>query len=393
MCTGNAHKGTGVLIAIVAAIVPAAAQYRVDAAGQFAPNGTSSPWSHLRAVCGASDGAFVDITGTHFETGTFDRPMTLQRAANAPEPAVVGAPVVAQTSIEIVSYNMRLFPGGALGLPNCRDTERAIYHGLNALGDSADVITMQEVWDGPLYSDNHFLTIANLSVYPHRAHGSRVDPPALLDSGLGMLSRLPVSNVAQVRWAECNGGSWDCASTKGFLRATINKQGFGVGIFTLHTQSGTIQSDVATREYQLSQLSAAVLAYRLINPTHVVIVTGDFNVAGETTEYNNMRFHLGTHGGRDAAPNERCGDYLHCTKCCDNDLTALFSNPCHNERLDYVVYYNSLDGSVRVQPTGYTWFRWFVPVGFPDVDCHGITTRHISDHDAIRVTLDLKRVN
>jgi endonuclease/exonuclease/phosphatase family metal-dependent hydrolase len=382
------------MIAACAAVVPAVAQYHIDAAGEFAPNGTSYPWSHLRALCGAPDAATVDIAGTLFESGTFDRPMTLQKAAGAGGHAVLGAPIVSSTSIELVSYNMRLWPGGALGLPNCRDTERAVYHGINAIGDTADVITMQEVWDGPFYSDNHFQTIAALSAYPHGLQGSDVDPPAMLDSGLGMLSRFPLSDVSQVRWQECNGGGWDCAATKGFLRGTFYKNGFGIAVFTLHTQAGTLQSDVDTRWYQLSQLSSAVFAYRLFHPTHAVIVTGDFNVPGETSEYyGNMRTFMGANGGRDTALNERCGDYLHCTKCCDNDLTDLFSDPCANERLDYMIYYDSFDGSVRVQPTDYTWFRWQVPTGFPDVDCHGITTRDISDHDAIRVSFELKRVN
>ena len=194
---------------------------------------------------------------------------------------------------------------------------------------------------------------------------------------------------------------FDASSTKGYLQMTITKAGFQVGVFVTHTQSGEGGSNVSDRRLQIAQLSNAIGVYRAFNPSHAILVMGDFNVNGMTADYTGtMSFRLGGTGAvADIARNLAClGDDNHCTSCNDNDLNRYFNDTSGTggTRLDYIMYGNSADGSVRLVPKFYEVRRPLSPVeisGVGNATQNGgfksMTSRTLSDHDALYAEFDL----
>ncbi len=360
----------------------------------FNPTGASTaPFSNVAAAaCATPSNATLSLNaGFYNEVLTLNRPMLITATSS---PAQVGKLPAESTSLKVMSYNTHLF--GAWPLPVWQDENRAIAMGVyfNQLrAQGLDLVGLQEVW-----SPDRWGNIWGLSLFPGRAYGGRIDSGNTQNSGLAVLSQHPISNFAQLSYSNDNGN--DASASKGFLQMTITKGSFQIGFFTTHTQSGSDSNDVSDRALQAQQLASAVQIYRSLNPSHAVIVTGDFNMASSSTEFSVTMSNQfgGVAALADLSTNLSClGDQETCTTCDDNTVRQAF-NGSGNSRIDYILYANSADGSVRVIPKVYDvrrpsspslisgdgWnpetFSWF-----------SLSSHILSDHEALYAEFELVR--
>jgi len=380
----------GVCLILTALAPRVFAQYAIytNKTGWFDPDGSRNARFSVveAAACAAGDGGVVYIgAGTYREAMTIDWPVTLRAEGGM---VTLGTTLPAPSSLRVISYNTHLF-GDAVPSENCADDERATYFATHAgyqnWTEQTDVLALQEVWDNDYEAE-----ISGDSGYYDKFYGKNKNG-ATQHSGLLMLTRQQMYNKVQTSYSDKEG--WDWFANKGFLQATIYKDGYYIGIFNTHTQADEY---VETRRKQMLQLANAVKTYRANNPTHPVIVLGDFNVIGESGEYHgNMSDTMGGTGAtRDGMINYFCTDDLYaCTSCADNEFRQHFDSDTDEFwRLDYALYAPSEDGRVELIPTGYSVEKWKVPDGEPDVECGDTVTDEISDHFGVLMEFDIHSV-
>lgn len=359
----------------------------------FSPDGRIQfPFSNL----GAATYSVVNNGEVRFQGGTFNefgiitKPMLLTSPGTTTN---IGPAAPVRTTFTVTCYNTHLFGQDIIpGLPRWKDDERAAYIGLVTLAETTDVYVMQEVWDPDL-----FASIRVTSGYPSGFYGADKDGLNPLNSGLFTMSRLPLSSGAQVIYDEEN-GTTEALASKGFTRVRLSKDGFPITLYNTHTQSGDSDDDKAARAAQLNQLAGDIIVHRLFHPDDIVIVAGDFNVQGEQSEfYGSMQTALGANGAQlaDGATNRPNGGQAYqCTSCANNPLRQYFNDEdSSNKRLDYIFYINSRNGVNRVVPLSYEVKRPEIPQPFPALSGSGLTTRVLSDHDAIKMVFELQRNN
>ncbi len=341
----------------------------VDRNGSAAPDGTADkPYQLVKAgACRARpNGTVVIRPGVYNETFTLDYPVRLKASGPAVIGQMAGKP---NTKLKVVTYNTHLFGDEGAGLfPQFADRARAAYIADRLRLEDADVIGLQEVWDEELAD-----AIVQRAGYPHHYYNNAHDEADdFLNSGLLLLSKSPLVNASltfyrdEVSISDCDffdplcpiknpTKPWECFNifncksyldgfaSKGFLQATVFKNGFQIGIFITHTQAEHHKDGVNARRKQLEQLGSQIRKYISENPAAEVILMGDFNVIAGSEDYNNSL--LPQTGLRDMYPNlAPCPDTSQDQATCDfnrNDLARLFGNTefdCNNQRLDYVLY-------------------------------------------------------
>lgn len=290
------------------------------------------------------------------------------------------------TTFDVMSYNTHLFGDALVGAETWLDEARAVFiqQYFRSI-DEPDVVGLQEVWDG---SFPPTLAVGFNSGF----YGSRFTPH-ILNSGLMLLSDLPLQNAAQVDLRD--GANEDFFANKGYVRATVFKNGFGIGIFNTHLQAGNNGAALSARADQLAELRTAVQAYRATFPSHVVILMGDLNVdEGGTEFFNALRPALNPTPSPElrnpAFDTPFTTDADACTSCGDNPLKQYFGGS-GDTTLDYVFYADSLDNTVEIIPRVYDVLRPEIPPPFPAISDDGLTTRVLSDHDAVYVSFDIIR--
>ena len=293
----------------------------------------------------------------------------------------------ASTTLDILTLNTCLF-GTVVPLdPNWQDAERAVDIGniLGGLTPRPDVVGLQEVWDWLLFNGG----IAPRSGYPHGGYGgdSNCHPlwVDIYNSGLGLLSSFGLTGFAQVCWDECY--ETQCFASKGYVRANLEKDGFSILVFNLHTQAYPTAEDKAVRNAQINQLVSDIRASRMTHPFSVVFVIGDFNIMGESDEYWQTLIGLlgfGGIGGKDAYANGPA------TYSKSNPLALYMADnwasdgnypfPPDNQRLDYIFCIPSLTGFFGVVPTHVE----VLPLRSRNLTEDGLTTNEKSDHWSVR---------
>lgn len=372
------------------AVPNAQAQVYVTKFGFFDPTGgVNDPFSCIQGLdCEVQNNPTVMLgAGTYREHPTLQTPMVLQPTTT---PVTIGD-VGTSTTFSVVTYNCHLFGHETTipGLPRWNDGTRALYIGQVVGTGQPDVVALEEVWDS-----NYWNTITSFLGYPSGFYAGRVGSfPRVLGSGLAVYSQTTIQNPLQVDYTSSDTGSTDSLATKGFTQSTISKDGFTIGFFSTHTQSGTSSGNISARADQLNQLAVAVLVYRTLNPTQPVIVVGDFNVMGELPEYviTMQSTMWGSARVKDGFRNLLCTPDPHCTSCRTNDLNLYFNPSSVDQRIDYVLYANSWDGSVEIVPTQYDRREFQVPPQFPAISGDGLTTRDLSDHYGVFMQFELHR--
>ncbi|KAF8253758.1 hypothetical protein K440DRAFT_652013 [Wilcoxina mikolae CBS 423.85] len=95
-------------------------------------------------------------------------------------------------------------------------------------------------------------------------------------SGLNTLSNLPYIDLVRTTWSKCSLNSGDCPTPKGFtaLRVRVSQYQW-IDVYDLHTDAGSLPSDLAARESNIKQVLAFMDRY---SPGMPVIVMGDTNM-------------------------------------------------------------------------------------------------------------------
>lgn len=379
--------------ATLALATVAHAQIFLRAVPWFNPNGTSSaPFSNvLAAQCSAPAGGTIAVRpGTIFQSVTLNQPRTYTAPSGA---ATIDGRTSATTNLRIGSYNVRLWPSFFLSL-TLADQDRANLIGPRLQAENCDAIGLQEVWG---YRNDPGDTTAFISAlrtnywyYYGDGFGNLGNSN---NSGLLTLTRNEPFGFSQSGYTECDGN--DCLANKGFIRLSFVKDGFNVTVFNTHTQAGNSSGNQTTRLDQLNELAFAVNVWRSLNPSHVIFVVGDFNVDGNSSEFNNMANAMGGIAATaDVRTNFPCSpDFSDCTSCAGNTLKQIFGGG-GNTILDHILYVNSLDGTVKVVPTTYEvkqyrrtdggfWCRNIAPTG---------CANDLSDHEAVFANFQLRRI-
>ena len=257
----------------------------------------------------------------------------------------------------LFSLNTHLFGRHSL-MPKWNDFERAETISEWLRTNKPDVVAMQEVWDEGLF-DNHF---ASLSDYPQAGYGGDKDLIGL-NSGLAILSMIEGHEFEQKEF-ETEAGV-EALATKGWVKATLKRAGTFITIFNTHTQANRAW----VREEQLKQLAREVQAFREENRSHVVFVTGDFNVAFGSDEY---RFVV-----KPLFQDAREVPLSKLTYSNSNALKRFFDSEAEEARLDYIFYFSSLDGKVSVKLKNQ---RVVQILSEETMAARGFETREVSDH-------------
>jgi len=232
------------------------------------------------------------------------------------------------------------------------------------------------------------------SGYPWRFYGADFAGNGN-NSGLLTLSPHPLFSLVQNSFVECDGN--DCSANKGWTRASFVKDGFHVTVFNTHAQAGNSSENRNTRLAQIIQIANDVNIFRNVNPSHVVLVVGDFNIDRYSSEFTGNMSNVmgGTAGLSDGDTNApfaaSSGD---CTACSYNTIKQIFDNGGSSTVLDHILYIGSRDGTVKIIPTSYEikrfrrtdggeWCRNVIPTGCGD---------DLSDHEPVFMNFNLRRI-
>ncbi len=360
----------------------------VNRSGSGAPDGSiNNPYQLLEAgVCKAKPNDTVLIRGGAYpEQIAIGKRVTLKATG---ENAVIGQVTSKpHTTLKVLTYNVHLY-GEEIFFgwftPDHRDWVRAKFIGDKIIEEDADVVGLQEVWDEDLAE-----VIINRTAnrYPYHYYSTQEDELTdALNTGLLLLSKHRILWSRLIYYDEEKFLSLDAFASKGFMIATIEKDGFRIDVFNTHTESSS--SDV--REEQLKEMKKWIeKKYKdwLINvwDNHEVIVIGDFNVNGNSSEYNNTLMPI--LGMKDSFRNAPCFDKkLKFTYLANNDLVHNFNYTKENLLLDYVFYshgkfFNVIPINAEVKP-------YKAPSPIIDGD---ESSEDLSDHYGLAVEFSLFR--
>jgi len=171
--------------------------------------------------------------------------------------------------LKVLSYNIYALPFVASKIG---DRLAEIHHHVQGY----DALILQEVFD----SARNELLNALAQEYPYQTHIPRVSIWSntnfnVFDSGVVILSRYPIVNVADYIYPDCSGT--DCMADKGIIYAEIIKHGKAYHIANTHTASFDTDEARALRQVQFQQMRNLVNAQQA-PAFDAVLFGGDFNV-------------------------------------------------------------------------------------------------------------------
>lgn len=292
--------------------------------------------------------------------------------------AAASAARAADTGVELVAYNTHL--AGDSFVDSWADYDRAYWISQTWMGD-LDWIAYQEVWDEDdiwrpylryHYDDSMCCTFTGFKYKGNIEH-----------SGLAMHSRYTLYSAKQKEFH--TGAGFEYFAAKGWLEATIVKDGLTIGLFDTHLQSDYYNDAIDARRSQLRQLAKRINKYKADFPSRPVIAIGDFNVYGEDrkiNEYSTTFTEIILHGAslRDTAREPGISDTTYTWDQDNNSLTRYFypdPDDGPSGRLDYVLIGDSRNGRVRITAEDYA---VLVPLA-PQTMCdEGHCDRNLSDH-------------
>ncbi len=381
----------------------AAADTYVTPSGSAAPESgvQSMPFMLVESAVHASNNTNILIEGgVYREKFTLSEPATLRSTGS---PVIIGDfTASASTTIDIITLNSHLYGDLIFGDGTFQDDLRAVDIADIASGFQADIVSFQEIWDEDLFWGGDGQTgILPRSGYSYGNHGSGTDCIGCINSGLATMSLHFLEEKGQYYFSDCPENPCDgidCMASKGWISQVFSKDGFNILVVNSHTQAGNdiFHENINTRIEQLNCLFNWVEAYRQQNQDTVVFVMGDLNIAGEQGEYGNLTHTILPNMARDAARNapqwkNENGGY---TNSPGNPFALCFDEDTFNARLDYVYFFPSLNGQVKVFPRG-TIVQPFLGVERTDECSDGpsdpLTTTEKTDHWGVRASFDLYR--
>lgn len=419
---------SAVILAVSAVFATAQAQVVVHLdpyGGTFAPTGIDSdkPYNRLDAAIdrGNSSGLDVQIAGgkTIYGPKTIDRAVTLTSVGG---PTTIGTPVISETSLRCVTYNVRL-NGSGIGPSGWANAQRATAI-RNYNWGGADYIGMCEIWN----DFTNFLD--SFPGLPHQQTGFNTPSGFATHSGLASVCAHPIGQVARGTFS-----TWtftDGFAAKGWIRSRIEKNGIGIWFFMTHLNADDSAEpswsfNYAVRQAQMAQLAQDIANIRSDPSFHdeVFVIMGDFNVYGEDREPSGspdqnehsqtMGPLLGTAigGGMDVARHftlAEAPDKVAYTFSGANTLARYFYDPpatpsdpdccsptadSSQARLDYIIALSSVDGKVLIEPTNYEVIRGMSPTNITEGETiwlYDHVDRNLSDHYGIAADFRIMRV-
>jgi endonuclease/exonuclease/phosphatase family metal-dependent hydrolase len=278
--------------------------------------------------------------------------------------------------LKLLTHNVKMLPGPFGGGDRDLVRARAL---AKRFGSTYDVVALQEVFDEDARKvfDEAFKRLGYKTV-------PKVDDKDFLqeDSGLFFASKLPIESWGYQEFQDSAGD--DALADKGIFGARLRLGNRWVIVLNTHLQS-SIDEDVVRRSQliQLRKFLARLL--RNFDPaTHAMVAAGDFNVVGETEEYQRMLGHLGF--PRDAYrvrfPNLSDKGFTWDRKQNRNMIPA---DDDDQQRLDYIFLWDRVPvgGESPAQPL----LRPVVEA--VSVVKYGTATTRLSDHFGVDATLSL----
>lgn len=219
---------------------------------------------------------------------------SLADTAAAPARLPLSAPKPAAADLSIMTYNVKGLPWPlAFDRPAALARIGLRLRRLRAAGRQPDVVVLQEAFTTDAKA------IAAESGYAHVVEGvsTRAAPTraeratrnrflgetqsAIVDSGLMILTDLPVLSVARTAFPPAACAGWDCLAAKGIAMATLQVPGHGpVTVATLHLNcqgaSGASKSSTTAAYIWQARFLARFLAAKRQHGAPL-IVAGDFN--------------------------------------------------------------------------------------------------------------------
>ncbi len=363
----------------------------VTPGGSLAPDGSNAaPYALIEsAACKAAPGQTVlAAAGNYRETMTIDKSVTLTATGGTVTIGTVQG--VASTTLRVMTYNTHLFgaefeipvppPFPPVSVQAFADPQRAQLLGQRIKDEDVDVVGLDEVWDVDLAN-----VIIAAAEYPHSYYVDDFDEDTdILNSGLLLLSKFPLSGTTLSYYPDAF--AEDVFASKGFMQATVTKDGFEFGIFLTHmqaTQSYAPAGAYNVRQGQFQQLDAAVDAYQSAHPAAAVIVMGDFNVIGESCEYyDQMLAILSRTDAHRAAPCFAPDQYTY--DPAQNDLIEVFADATQGERLDYVLFSGGAGQQMLPVHAEVKMYQSSPPISY-----EGDTAADLSDHFGLRVDFEV----
>lgn len=255
-------------------------------------------------ICRAESGDTIEIRGgIYSEELIIDKRVTL--VASGGTATIVGS---AGKRLKLLTYNTHLF-GNTPFAPTFMDYVRVVEIANNISAEDADIVALQEVWDGALAETIYQEIVKKRGdVYNKFWSGEKNESTDYLGTGLMLLSKYPINvfmghyeHEASVGWecGLCLGGctvgtfgiglpacllgcgvvcrdefknNSDAFASKGFIYTFIDVDGFPLYVLNTHLDASGKALE------QVGELGFLISALRESNPIYGLIVMGDFNI-------------------------------------------------------------------------------------------------------------------
>jgi endonuclease/exonuclease/phosphatase family metal-dependent hydrolase len=348
------------------------------------PDGSSErPYHVIQSAISKAQSSNAELIiigpGKYYENIEVSTPCVLTTSGSSAVIGEIGYQSI--TNLDVLTFNTHL-AGDVVAFPKWQDYKRAddIADYVKGMTPNPFCVGFQEIWDEDLfyggYGANGILPRTGSYYGKHGDNSGNLS----INSGLAIMSKVELHGFKQGTFDDYDGV--DRFAAKGWIRTTIIKDGFSIGIFNTHLQSGEGYWWVRIR--QLAQLYNDIKEYRASNPNNLVFIMGDFNCWGETYEYRDLLYYLVSDlNGKDADYNSQGyvpNTFETFTTSKSNDLNKYFNgDDAKNGRLDYIIYLLDLNGSCEVIPktTDIVNFRG------RKLSEDGLTTNEKSDHWAV----------
>lgn len=158
------------------------------------------------------------------------------------------APEKTGGEIRILSWNIKMLPRALAHLKHY-PIRRAKLIPQVLKTDSIDVICFQEAFDKKAM---RIITRALATEYPYHS-GPANNKPGKLNSGVMMISRLPLKTLGETDFTTCE--KEDCFARKGGLMAEVNKDGRCFQFLGTHCEAGGSRALKISQYYELKDLA------------------------------------------------------------------------------------------------------------------------------------------
>lgn len=260
-------------------------------------------------------------------------------------PSMVDAPAeaAAPLQLKILTWNIWMMPWYTFQSPHNKKRAEVIAEELLKL--DVDILCLEKAFDGGARE----VIEKKLRVrYPYRYGPANSGFSLKVNSGVWVLSRIPLSKIHEIQFRDCAGV--ECASRKGAMLLSGTFEGHPFQLIATHLEgepgSHYTPERQAVRNKQMTQIRAE-LVQAFAKPGVPVFLCGDFDTphrdpANPSQESSGYRFMIETFAAR-SGPGDRI---TFDDNCAHNDLAP--DNKGRTDELDYILV---ADKGANVNPS------------------------------------------